>query len=80
MRIHCVEFYFPPRVAKSINLSEESTSQLSDESKDEHKDIESNSLESSNDGEINHISETDYESSITTSQMKFRIRGCILYF
>ena len=75
-----MEFYFPPRVAKSINLSEESTSQLSDESKDEHKDIESNSLESSNDGEINHISETDYESSITTSQMKFRIRGCILYF
>ena len=75
-----MEFYFPPRVAKSINLSEESTSQLSDESKDEYKDIESNSLESSNDGEINHISETDYESSITTSQMKFRIRGCILYF
>ena len=75
-----MEFYFPPRVAKSINLSEEGMSQLSDESKDECKDTESNSLEPSNDGEINHTSETDYESSITTSQMKFSIRGCILYF
>ena len=73
-------FYFPRRVAKSVNLSEEGISQLSDESKDEHKDIKSNSLESSNDGEINHISETDYEFSITTSHMKFRIGGCILYF
>ena len=55
-------------------------SQLSDESKDECKDTESNSLEPSNDGEINHTSETDYESSITTSQMKFRIGAAYYIF